>query len=112
MTKARDRLNDPDEHFPYKHEHVCALIEENGPAGPDGPDDDRLRVQDYISQDIADATKAYVEAQAAWLSDPGDATQELHQQAARDLVEARRAHRANRPAGPVVVGIRARRSGE
>jgi hypothetical protein len=115
MTSPRDpqvRLADPGEHFPYKHEHVLALIDENPPMGPDGPDDDRLRVEDFISREIADATNAYVEAQAAYLADAGDGTRAAYSAAKEALVAARRAHRVNRPAGPVVVGIRARRSGE
>lgn len=107
-----DRLRDPDEHYPYKHEHVRELIAENPPAGPDGPDDDRVRVEDYISPEIADATRDYIDAQAAYLEDPGDATRAEYEQAKQGLQAARQAHRANRTAGPTVVGIRARRSGE
>lgn len=107
-----DRLHDPGEHYPYKHDHVSALIAENPPAGPDGPDDDRVRVEDYISQPIADATRDYIDAQAAYLTDPGDATRAAYEQAKADLQAARAAHRENRPAGPVVVGVRARRAGE
>ena len=107
-----DRLNDPDEHFPYKHAHVLALVDENPPMGPEGPDDDRVRAEDYLTRAIADATNAYIEAQAAYLRDPGDATRADYRDAAAKLQAARAEHRKNRTAGPTVVGIRARRAGE
>jgi hypothetical protein len=106
------RLNDPGEHFPYKHADVTTVVEENPPMGPEGPDDDRVRAEDYMSQDIADATKAYIEAQEAYLKDPGDATKADYSEATSALVAARQAHRAGRPAGPTIVGVRARRVGE
>lgn len=106
-----DRLNDPGEHFPYKHETVTALVAENPPMGPDGPDDDRLRAEDYISPAIADATKAYIDAQAAYLSDPGDGTRAAYHGARDQLQAARAAHRKHRITMNVV-GIRARRAGE
>lgn len=105
------RLADEGEHFPYKHAEVTALIGENPPMGPDGPDDDRVRAEDFTSQGIADATRDYIDAQAAYLTNPGDATGGAYMGAAAVLVEARQAHRANR-GGVTVVGIRARRAGE
>jgi hypothetical protein len=108
---AAARLADPLEHFPYKHDDVTSLVAENPPMGPTGPDDDRVRAEDFISQDIADATGVYIEAQAAYLGDPGDATREAYKAAADVLVAARQAHRANRD-GLTVVGVRARRAGE
>lgn len=107
-----DRLTDPADHFPYKLDEVKALLAANPPLGPDGPDDDRARAEDFISAEIADASAAYVAAQAAFLSDPGDGTKAAYQGARDKLQAARAAHRVNRPAGPVIVGIRARRSGE
>jgi len=107
-----DRLNDPNDHFPYKHEEAAALVADNPPMGPDGPEDDAVRAEDFLSSEIVDATAAYVAAQADYLNDPGDGTQALVDQTAAELVAARQAHRVNRPAGPVVVGIRARRAGE
>lgn len=104
-------LHDPAGHFPYKADVARALVDENPPAGPDGPDDDRARVEDFLSHDIVDATDAYVTAQADWLRDQGEATYEVMRQAADDLVAARQAHRANR-AAMTVVGIRATRAGE
>ncbi len=106
------RLADDGEHFPYKHDEVSALIAENPPAGPDGDDDDRLRVEDFISQAIADASAAYVEAQRVYLEDPGDGTKAAYEAAKRTLADARRAHRVNRGDQMNIVGIRARRAGE
>jgi hypothetical protein len=105
------RLSDPGEHFPYKHADISALIAENPPMGPDGPDDERVRAEDFTSQEIADATKVYIDAQAEYLTDRGDATREAYEQAKRNLVEARQAHRANRT-GMVVNAVRAPRVGE
>jgi hypothetical protein len=106
-----DRLNDPGEHYPYKHEQVTALLADNPPMGPDGPDDDRLRAEDYTSPDIADATKAYIEAQAAYLADPGDGTRAAYD-GARDRLQAARAEHRKYRTALNVVGIRARRAGE
>jgi len=105
------RLADPGEHFPYRHEQVSALIADNPPMGPDGEDDDTVRAEDFISQDIADATRDYIEAQAAYLTDPGDATAADYDGAKAVLQQARAAHRANR-GGATIVGVRARRAGE
>lgn len=103
---AQQRLNDPDGHYPYKADEVRALLAEDPPAGPGGPDDDRARVSDFISEEIIDATEVYVEAQAAYVRDPGDAARADYQDAAAKLVEARRAHRARR-AGLNIVAERA-----
>lgn len=105
------RLNDPDEHYPYRHDAVCALVNENPPMGPDGEDDDRVSAEDFMSQEIADASRDYIDAQAAYLTDPGDATREAYEAAKAELQAARAAHRANRT-GATIVGIRARRAGE
>jgi hypothetical protein len=96
------RLVDPDEHYPYKHADVSALVEENPPAGPDGPDDDRVRIRDLMSQDIADASRDYIDAQAAYLRDPGDATRGAYHDARDRLITARQAHRANRRSAAVI----------
>lgn len=108
----KGRLADPNEHFPYKHANVIALVEENGPVGPAGPDDDQVLVEDHMSREIADATKRYIDAQSAYLTDPGDGTRADYDASKDALQKARAQHRANRPAGPVVTGIRARRAGE
>lgn len=99
------RLDDPDEHYPYKHEEVSALIAENPPAGPNGPEDDRLRIRDMISQPIADASRDYIDAQAAYLADPSEETKAAYDVARDVLVEARRRHRADRE-GMAVIGFR------
>jgi hypothetical protein len=106
------RLADRDEHFPYKHAAVSALIAENPPAGPDGPEDDRLRIEDFLSQAIADASKTYIAAQQGFLRHPGDGTRAEYEAAKAALVAARQAHRVHRGSGINVVGIRARRAGE
>jgi len=105
------RLTDPGEHFPYKYEVASALIAENPPMGPNGPDDDAVRAEDFMSQPIADATDDYIGAQAAYLADPGDGTAAAYETAKQTLQAARAAHRVNR-GGVTVVGIRARRAGE
>lgn len=87
------KLADPDEHFPYKHEQVSELIAENPPAGRRGPDDDSVRISDFISQDIADASKAYIDAQAAYLADPTRANRRRYEVEKELLVAARRTHR-------------------
>ena len=109
VTRAQElvragRLADPDEHFPYKHADVTALLEENPPAGPRGADDDSLRIADFTSTRIADATDAYVQAQAAYLTDPGDATLAAYQEATDDLTAARRAHRRRRGGAMAITG--------
>ncbi len=113
---AQATLSDPDSHFPYKHDVVTALIEQDGPMGPgapgvkDGAVDDSRTVADYMSQGIADATRDYVDAQAAYVEDGGlDAYDEFC--AARDrLLAARLDHRQNRPS-TFTVGAAARRAG-
>ena len=109
VTRAQDmirrgRLNDPGEHFPYKREAVAAVLEENPPAGPRGEDDDSLRASDFMTTRIADASAAYVEAQAAYLKDPGDGTLANYREAADDLVAARRAQRRKRGGGMAISG--------
>lgn len=93
---AGARLTDPGEHFPYKHDAVTSLIEENPPAGPMGEDDARVRVRDFISQPIADATRDYVNAQSAYLKKPGEDTKAGYDVARDLLVDARRRHRKDR----------------
>lgn len=90
------RLADPGEHFPYKHDAVTALLEDNPAAGPAGEGDDSKRVSDFMSVRIAEATAAYVGAQEAYLRDPGDVTLAEYQSAAEDLQAARKTHRRKR----------------
>jgi hypothetical protein len=109
VARAQDlirqgRLNDPGEHFPYKHDTVVALLEENPPAGPNGADDDSRRVADFMSPRIADASRDYIAAQEAYLRDPGDATLAAYQEATDDLVAARRSHRRRRGGAMSVSG--------
>jgi hypothetical protein len=105
-------LNDPDEHFPYRHSEVAELVEANPPMGPNGEDDDSFRVEDYMSQEIADASRDYIDAQQDYLRDPGDATRAEYDRTRDALLAARRAHRARRR-GVYVGGVmRAPRAGE
>lgn len=126
---AEARLNDPDEHFPYKLDHVRSLVEGNGPMGPDGPSDDRVTAEDFMSDRIALASNDMVEAQAAVLREPNARTRSAYDAAVDDLVAARRSHRRNRvdadgkpssaivaitdrPPRELVDGVRHRRVGE
>lgn len=113
---ALARLNDPDEHFPYKHDTVTGLLAADPAMGPgvpdriDGADDNSRTFADYMSQGIADASRDYIDAQAAYLQDPSEDTR-VGYEAARDrLVAARLDHRAARDEG-FVVGAAARRAG-
>jgi hypothetical protein len=126
---GRARLADPDDHFPYRHATVRALLDADVPLGPAGPDDRRVTAADVTSPRIADASQAYVEAQAAYLAAPDRGTRSALDAAGDDLIAARRSHRRNRtgpdgkpvgailaiadspPAG-LVHGIRAKRIGE
>jgi len=93
---AAARLADPGEHFPYKIAVATQLLEDNPPMGPDGPDDDSVQAEDFMSQRIADASAAYIAAQAAFLKDPTAANTEAYRAATDDLVAARRTHRRSR----------------
>jgi hypothetical protein len=99
-------VDDDAGHFPYKHDAVLAAVRDDAPAGPDGPDDDRVRAGDFMNEDVANASAEYVEAQAAYYTS-GDADS-LH--AAQRLVDARRAHREGRPDGFALTATRAPRS--
>ena len=111
---AQARLSDPEDHFPYKHDVVVALIEENPPMGPGIPgesegDTDRSRtVADYITPALADATRDYVEAQEADLREPSPETRSAYEAARDRLVAARLDHRQNRGNG-FTIGAAARR---
>lgn len=112
---AQAILNDPDSHFPYKHDVVTALLAQGVAMGPgvpgerEGVDHEVRTIDDYMSQGIADASRDYVDAQAAYLADASDETKAAYD-AARDRLQAARLdHRANREA--LVVGAAARRAG-
>lgn len=110
------RLADPDEHFPYKHDVMVALLDEDPPMGPGLPDgadgvDDRSRgVGDYTSRGIADASRDYIDAQAAYLSAPSEDTLSVYEAARDQLVAARLDHRQGRGAA-FTIGAAARRAG-
>lgn len=113
---ATARLNDPAEHFPYKHDTVSALVAEDPPMGPgvpgdtDGSGDTSRTVADYMSQGIADASRDYIDAQAAYLQDPSEGNRDAYNTARDLLAAARLDHRAGRGEG-FVVGAAARRAG-
>jgi hypothetical protein len=113
---ANARLSDPNEHFPYKHDVVMELIDDNLPMGPgtpggaDGTSDRSREVGDYTSRAIADASRDYIDAQAAWLADRNDDTFAAYEAARDRLVAARLDHRQNRGDG-FTIGGAARRAG-
>jgi len=110
------RLDDPGEHFPYKYDVVLALLAEQPPMGPgipdrlDGAADTSREVTDYMSEGIAEASRDYIDAQAAWLADPTEQTRSGYEAARDRLVAARLDHRHNRGTG-FTVGAAARRAG-
>jgi hypothetical protein len=100
---GRARLADPGEHFPYKREAARAAIEDdtapakvwvwdprNGLVPRDRP------TADFLPEAVADATEAYVTAQAAYLADPGAGTKTGYEAARDALVAARQVHRRGR----------------
>lgn len=101
-ASAKARVADPDGHYPYKLDHVLNLIDQNAPAGPEGPDDDRANLRDFISPAIAQASAAYIEAQARHIGDPNNVEfKSIYETQKAELVEARRRHRANRVSSTV-----------
>ncbi len=113
---GRARLADPDEHFPYKRDVVDAILAEDPPMGPGSPDglegtDDRSRsVSDYMTPDIAAASEAYVEAQAAYVADHSEANRSAYEAARDRLLAARLDHRQER-GNEFTIGAAARRAG-
>lgn len=113
---AAARLADPGEHFPYKHDVVMALLDEDPamgpgtPGGADGTNDRSREIADYMTRDIADASGNYIDAQAAYLADPTDANRAGYEAARDVLLAARLDHRQGRGAG-FTIGAAARRAG-
>lgn len=105
-SAAQRRIDDPDGHYPYKLDHVAGLIDRNPPAGPGGPDDDRVMFRDLVSHQIAQASADYVGAQADYVLEQNEETRAAYDVARDVLLEARRRHRAERPATPTVTAIR------
>jgi len=112
--RAQARLADPNEHFPYKHDVVSDLLDDGAAMGPgiplviDGADDDSRSIDDYMSAGIADASRDYVDAQAAWLTEPSSSTLAVYEAARDRLVAARLDHRQNRE-DAFTIGAAARR---
>ena len=113
---AEARLASPDDHFPYKAAEVRALIDEDPPMGPgvpgqlDGTEDRSFEVADYITPGIAEASEAYIDAQAAYLADPSTDNRQAYDAAADRLQAARMDHRQNR-GETYTIGAAARRAG-
>lgn len=105
-----EHIDDPSGHFPYKIDRALRAVREDAPAGPDGPDDDRVRTGDFLDEAIAQATNEYVQAQAEHFRTDTAETLEVMQAAAERLVEARRAHRDGRGDAPTVTAVRAPRA--
>lgn len=114
MPDTPDRLTDPADHFPYRVDDALAVAVDAPPMGPNGPDDASVTGQDFLSEDIVQASAAYVDAQAAYIADVTDPGLKAdYQHAAGLLVAARAAHRSRRT-GQVVTAFPARapRAGE
>lgn len=119
---AQAALDDPNSHFPYRHAAVTAMVEqpgrpmgfgvpdEPGYAGTDGAGDTSRTIEDYMSQGIADASRDYIDAQAAHLEQGTGETRERYDASRDRLLAARRDHRQNRGRS-FVVGAAARRAG-
>jgi len=96
---ARARLDDPEEHFPYRRDDALAALRE----GPE-PGTNNHPQHWYTSEQIIEATAAYVAAQQAHLEDiTDDAKREAYRNAASDLDIARGLHRSGRPNAPLAV---------
>lgn len=101
LAQARDlvaqaRLTDPGEHFPFKIKAARDLVAKDTPMGPAGPKDTSVTAQDFMTERIAEASKAYVDAQAAYLANSTPSSRERYDMARDDLIAARRAHRRSR----------------
>lgn len=92
---ARDRIGDPDGHYPYKYDEAMEL-DLDAPAGNAGPGDRSKVLGDYISPEIIEATAAYVSAQEAYVLDPGDGTRAAYEGTRDELIAARQTHRQGR----------------
>lgn len=90
-SKKPAAIDDPNGHFPYKADAAREAL-----ATPPDPDSNNHPEAWYTSERIIAASEKYVKAQADYLTNPGDGTHELMDQAAHDLVAARKAHREDR----------------
>lgn len=95
---AKAQLADPDSHFPYKQDQAREAL-----ATPPDPGTNNHPEHWYTSEDIIAASAAMVAAQETFLREPGGATQEAYEQAKRELVAARQAHRVGRGPAPQVL---------
>lgn len=108
------RLDDPLEHYPYKHQHARALVAENPRFGPNGPDDDAVETTDVLTPELVDLTAAYVKAQEVYVEQRTAGNLAAYRAARDELTEGRRRHRANRvdDQGRPTVGIIGIRAGD
>ena len=97
--KDPPELDDPDGHFPYKADAARSALA----AEPD-PDTNNHPESWYTSEGIISASERYVQAQAEYLTNPGDGTRALMDRAAQDLIAARRDHRSTRQGVGVQAG--------
>lgn len=104
-------VDDDNSHFPYKLDDALAAVTADAPAGPGGPDDDRVRTGDFLNAEIAEASAAYVAAQSAYFTGGTVEAFGAMQEAANALVRARQAHREGRGEGMTVTAVRAPRAG-
>jgi hypothetical protein len=100
---GRARLADPAEHFPYKREAARRAAEDDtAPAKVWVWDPRRGLVPedrptaDFLPEAVADATEAYVAAQAAYLAAPGAGTKADYEAIRDALVAVRQEHRRGR----------------
>ena len=91
-----NRLKDQNDHFPYKLDDAMEIITTNPPMGRKGPDDASLTGLDFITEEIADTSDAYISAQAEYLKNPNRQTLAVYRAAKNDLLKARLRHRADR----------------
>lgn len=88
---ARARIDNPDEHFPYKREVALRALETPPDPGTNNHPEDR-----YTSEQIIEASAAYVAAQEKVLENPNVENRRAYRKAAEALAVARQEHRADR----------------
>lgn len=86
-------------HFPYKRDAALEAL-----ATPPDPDTNNHPESWYTSEAIIECTARYIEAQEVWYRDQTGENFDLMQDAAQNLVEARRAHGQNRGNLAVLAG--------
>lgn len=103
---AREQLDHPDSHFPYKKEQALEALQ-----SPPDPDTNNHPEHWYTSEPIIQASADYIEAQQALLEaraadaapEDVEAARLREREVADRLDAARQAHRRGRPVAPVAV---------